>query len=112
MLYSFLFGPSSPFFYSTAADDESNTTKQSSGGPGTAAASWSLHHPSAHAAARNAGYAPSGWGGDALKNRLFFTFVFVETISWLWVWVTLQEERREVLARKARRRSGSSGQGF
>jgi hypothetical protein len=34
--------------------------------------------------------------------------MFVETMSWFWVWVTLQEERREVLARKARRRSSGS----
>lgn len=49
-------------------------------------------------------YAPSGWGGDGLKNRVFFVFIFVEMISWLWVWVTLKEETREILLKKAKRR--------
>jgi hypothetical protein len=53
----------------------------------------------------NPSYIPSGWGGDGLKNRVFFTFMFVEMISWFWVWVTLREEREKVLERKARRRS-------
>lgn len=53
----------------------------------------------------------SGWGGDALKNRVFFTFVFVEMVSWFWVWVTLREERREVQARKMARRRSSHGYG-
>jgi hypothetical protein len=60
-----------------------------------------------HRAAHNANYVPSGWGGDALKNRVFFTFMFVETMSWFWVLVTLQEERRELLARRERRKTGS-----
>ena len=63
-------------------------------------------HPSAHTP--NPRYSPSGWGGDALKNRVFFAFVFVELVSWFWVWVTLREEQREILTRKARRRSSQS----
>lgn len=55
----------------------------------------------------NPAYAPATWGGDALKNRVFFTFVFVEMVSWFWVWVTLREERSEILARKALKRRGS-----
>lgn len=66
-------------------------------------------HPSAHA--HNPAYVASGWGGDALKNRVFFTFVFVEMVSWFWVWVTLREERREVQARKMARRRSSHGYG-
>ncbi|KAK5659257.1 hypothetical protein OQA88_1349 [Cercophora sp. LCS_1] len=85
-LYTFLFSPSSPLY-------------TSSDGP-----RGRFSHPSAHAHAP-AGYIPSGWGGDALKNRVFFTFMFVETFSWFWIWVTLQEERRDAAARKARRRS-------
>lgn len=42
--------------------------------------------------------------GDGLKNRVFFTFMFIETVSWFWLWVTLREERVQLLARKASRR--------
>ncbi|KAK3900598.1 increased loss of mitochondrial DNA protein 1 [Staphylotrichum tortipilum] len=100
-LYSFLFSPSSPLF---SAPHLHNTSSPPSG---SSASSSRFTHPSAYHAAHNMGYSPSGWGGDALKNRVFFTFMFVETVSWFWVWVTLQEERREMMARKARRRSGS-----
>lgn len=44
-------------------------------------------------------YTASGWGGDALKNRVFFTFMFLEMISWFWIWVTLREERHGVVER-------------
>lgn len=30
-------------------------------------------------------------------------------VSWLWAWVTLREEKREILERKARRRGSQSG---
>lgn len=66
-----------------------------------------MTHPSAHA--RVPGYRPSTWGGDMLKNRVFFAFVFVEMVSWFWVWVTLKEEVREIAARKQARRRGSQG---
>lgn len=56
---------------------------------------------------RNPAYAPSGWGGDGLKNRVFFAFMFVEMVSWLWVWVTLREERRDIVMRNRRRGSQS-----
>ncbi|GAB1317399.1 Increased loss of mitochondrial DNA protein 1 [Madurella fahalii] len=95
-LYSFFFSASSPLFYT---DDPSSPPSGSSA---------RFTHPSAHHAAHNPAYIPSGWGGDALKNRVFFSFMFVETISWFWVWVTLQEERRELLTKKARRRSSGS----
>jgi hypothetical protein len=39
-------------------------------------------------------YSPSFWG-EGLKNRIFFTWAFVETAAWFWIWVTLREERRE-----------------
>ncbi|KAK3291936.1 increased loss of mitochondrial DNA protein 1 [Chaetomium fimeti] len=103
-VYSFFFSASSPLFY-TAEPHNTSTT------PGGSASSSSnrFQHPSVHRAANNPGYAPSTWGGDALKNRVFFTFMFVETMSWFWVWVTLQEERRDLLTKRARRRSSSSG---
>lgn len=52
-------------------------------------------HPSAHA--HNPNYTASTWGGDGLKNRLFFSFAFIETITWFWIWVTLREERPELV---------------
>lgn len=61
-----------------------------------------------HGAAGAAAYNPSGWGGDFLKNRVFFAFMFVEMVSWLWVWVTLREEKREIAIRKAKRRGSQS----
>ncbi|EHA56098.1 hypothetical protein MCOR27_007622 [Pyricularia oryzae] len=66
-----------------------------------------LSHPSAHM--HNPGYKPATWGGDGLKNRVFFTFIFLELMCWFWVWVTLREERKEVLTRKAMRRRSSHG---
>jgi len=49
-------------------------------------------------------YVPSGWG-EGLKNRVLFTFAFVEMITWFWVFVTLREERRETVHRIAERRA-------
>jgi hypothetical protein len=100
--YSFFFSASSPFFYTELPLSSSGTSPASG-----SSASSRFTHPSVHHALHNPSYTPSGLGGDALKNRLFFTFMFVETISWFWAWVTLQEERRELLAKKARRRSSS-----
>jgi hypothetical protein len=82
--YIFLFGPSSPLY------------DKSSRGPMT--------HPSAH----NPAYRPAGWGGDTLKNRLFFTFIFIETMTWFWIWVTLREERDAILSKKSRRRNSNA----
>jgi hypothetical protein len=36
----------------------------------------------------------SSWG-EELKNRVLFTWAFVEMIIWFWVFVTLREERRD-----------------
>ncbi|PKS06265.1 hypothetical protein jhhlp_007012 [Lomentospora prolificans] len=60
-------------------------------------------YPPAHA--QNPAYRASPWGGDGLKNRVFFTFMFVELVSWLWVWVTLREERAQALSKQARKRN-------
>lgn len=87
LLYTFLFSATSPFYRADAA-----------GG-------WSTS-PTAHS--RSPTYAPSTWGGDLLKNRVFFAFVFVEMASWLWAWVTLREEKQEIMERKARRRGSQS----
>ncbi|XWW94026.1 hypothetical protein V2A60_001968 [Cordyceps javanica] len=44
-----------------------------------------------------------GGGGssptDGLKNRVIFTFVFIEMVAWFWLWVTLREERVGVVER-------------
>ncbi|KAL2114882.1 hypothetical protein VTJ04DRAFT_10545 [Mycothermus thermophilus] len=98
-LYSFFFSPSSPLFYTP---DESLSSSSSSD-----SSSPILTHPSVHRAQHNPAYQPSGWGGDALKNRVFFSFMFVETVAWLWAWVTLSEENRELMAKKARKRRSS-----
>lgn len=82
LFYSFLFGPSSPAYQSSS---------RSAG---------RLNHPPSH----NTSYIPATWGGDALKNRVAFTFLFIEMISWFWVWVTLREERN-ALVEKLRRRT-------
>ncbi|KAI2464957.1 increased loss of mitochondrial DNA protein 1 [Annulohypoxylon bovei var. microspora] len=48
-------------------------------------------------------------GADGLRNRVFFTFAFIEFLSWFWVWVTLKEEASKFVARKRRRGSASNG---
>lgn len=80
--YTFLTGPSSPLYTSSSTRGR-------------------VTHPSTH----NSGYSPSSWGGDGLKNRVFFTFIFVEMMAWFWVWVTLREERDAVIDRAKKARS-------
>ena len=88
LCYTFLLSPSSPLYR-----DEGR--------------GWMKAPPTGSA---GAGYNPSGWGGEGLKNRVFFVFIFVEMISWLWCWVTVKEEAREILIKRAKRR-GSYGYG-
>ncbi|KAI1799579.1 increased loss of mitochondrial DNA protein 1 [Daldinia bambusicola] len=53
-------------------------------------------------------FSPTGpTGSDGLRNRVFFTFAFIEFLSWFWVWVTLKEEAASFSARKRRRGSHS-----
>lgn len=82
--YSFIFSPAGPLY-------------------GSSRSSWG--RPRMGGSVVGNDYKASSWGGDGLKNRVFFTFMFVELISWFWVWVTLREERRELLAAKSRRGS-------
>jgi hypothetical protein len=49
-------------------------------------------------------YRPSSWG-EGLKNRVLFTWAFVEMITWFWVFVTLREERRDFAVRFAEKRA-------
>ncbi|KAH6896010.1 increased loss of mitochondrial DNA protein 1 [Thelonectria olida] len=83
VLYTFLCGPSSPVYQDYSRGH--------------------FNHPSSH----NPAYRPAGWGGDMLKNRLFFTFMFVEMMTWFWIWVTVREERTAILEKKSRRRRDS-----
>lgn len=83
LFYSFLFGPSSPAYQSTARGASH------------------FSHPPSH----NPAYTPATWGGDALKNRVAFTFLFVEMISWFWAWVTLREERNALVDKLQRKSS-------
>ncbi|KAI8958383.1 increased loss of mitochondrial DNA protein 1 [Daldinia sp. FL1419] len=70
------------------------------GRPGTTRASHPLVPPST---------AFVGSGSDGIRNRVFFTFAFLEFLSWFWVWVTLKEEVASFAARK-RRRGSSNGE--
>ena len=49
-------------------------------------------------------YYPSSWG-EGLKNRVLFTWAFVEMITWFWVFVTLREERRDFMTKQAQKRA-------
>ncbi|KAH8602739.1 increased loss of mitochondrial DNA protein 1 [Bisporella sp. PMI_857] len=47
-------------------------------------------------------YTPSSWG-EGLKNRIVFTWAFLEMITWFWAFLTLREER-QLLAERIRAR--------
>ena len=49
-------------------------------------------------------YSASTWG-EGLKNRVLFTWAFVEMITWFWVFVTLREERRDKAIKMAEKRA-------
>ncbi|CAL3964287.1 unnamed protein product [Diplocarpon coronariae] len=49
-------------------------------------------------------YQASSWG-EGLKNRVLFTWAFVEMITWFWVFLILREERREMVAKIQRRKA-------
>ena len=49
-------------------------------------------------------YHASSWG-EGLKNRVLFTWAFVEMITWFWVFVTLREERRDMVQRMMEKRA-------
>ncbi|KAL4821619.1 increased loss of mitochondrial DNA protein 1 [Aspergillus spinulosporus] len=61
--------------------------------------------PEAWGIARPAGPAASDElsGLDSLKNRVIFTYGFMEMMFWFWIFITLREERQEVAARFAER---------
>jgi hypothetical protein len=43
-------------------------------------------------------YVASSWG-EGLKNRVLFSWAFIEMITWFWIWTTLREERREMIVK-------------
>lgn len=49
-------------------------------------------------------YHASTWG-EGLKNRVLFTWAFLEMITWFWVFATLREERRERAMKLAGKRA-------
>jgi hypothetical protein len=49
-------------------------------------------------------YHPSSWG-EGLKNRVVFTWAFLEMMTWFWAFVTLREERQSLAVRKAEKRA-------
>jgi len=49
-------------------------------------------------------YVPSVWG-EGLKNRLVFSFAFIEMFAWFWAFTTLREERRDMAIRIAEKRA-------
>lgn len=63
-------------------------------------ASGPLSGPSQRNFSHNPAHASSSsWGGDGLKNDVIFAFAFVEMITWFWVWITLREERGDLVRR-------------
>lgn len=57
--------------------------------------------PIAGSGSRNVQSAPynatAGWGGNGLVNDILFTFALIETMTWFWAWVTIRDERVEVV---------------
>lgn len=77
VFYSFFLGPSSPLYRAASPRGY-------------------LSHPSS---APNPHYVPASWGGDMLKNRVLFAFMFLEMAAWFWAWINLREERDALVAR-------------
>ncbi|KAM3065921.1 hypothetical protein ACMFMG_009854 [Clarireedia jacksonii] len=64
---------------------------------------WLFSSSSPMTASRSA-YKASGWG-EGLKNRVVFTWAFLEMVTWFWIFVTLREERREFAIKMARKKA-------
>lgn len=47
----------------------------------------------------------SSSGLDGLKNRVFFSFMFIEMLTWFWIWITLRDERASVVDRLRKKQS-------
>jgi hypothetical protein len=84
--YTFVFSPSGPLYGAKNPRGRLAHPVATHGGGGGAAAA--------------AGYVPSTWGGDLLKNRVFFSWIFLEMMCWFWVFVTLRDERAALQRRQ------------
>jgi len=49
-------------------------------------------------------YTASSWG-EGLKNRVVFSYAFVELVVWFWIFVKLRDERREQAVKLAQKRA-------
>lgn len=47
---------------------------------------------------------PIGWG-DGLKNRVVFSWAFVELMGWFWAFGTVREERQKNAVKTAERQA-------
>ncbi|UNI17076.1 hypothetical protein JDV02_003454 [Purpureocillium takamizusanense] len=101
VFYSYFLGPSSPIFGTASLSRAGRRAAAAGAGAtgGVVPPSTSTSTPPSFSSSSSPSsvYRPSGWGGDALKNRVFFTFMFLEMITWFWIWVTLREERAGVV---------------
>ncbi|KAF7867383.1 hypothetical protein EAF04_005466 [Stromatinia cepivora] len=70
---------------------------------GLALYSWLFSSVSPMLTSRNS-YRSGGWG-EGLKNRIVFTWAFIEMMAWFWVFVTLREERQQIAIKKAQKKA-------
>ncbi|PSR84112.1 increased loss of mitochondrial DNA protein 1 [Coniella lustricola] len=105
LIYTLLFNPASSPFYSRANDPTRSWLRDHPITP----PSVSRNLPSGLGGSSTLQNSVTGWGGDELKNRVFFVWTFVETMAWLWAWVTLREETHEMMKKRAKRRGSQGG---
>lgn len=65
--------------------------------------SWLFSSASPIFTSRNS-YHAGGWG-EGLKNRIVFTWGFIEMMAWFWVFVTLREERQQLALKQAQKKA-------
>ncbi|KOS20859.1 hypothetical protein ESCO_004543 [Escovopsis weberi] len=74
VFYTYTFGPSSPLFGSSPPRSGSHPLPSSSS-------------------------SFSSSSTDGLKNRVLFSFAFIEMLAWFWTWITLRDERDGLLVK-------------
>ena len=85
------------------------TYLSSPSGPARSASAGRMSHPKTPYVGAHYGTAS---GGEALRNRLFFTFALVEFMAWFWVWVTIKEDAGKFVNKKRRRSSTAGSRGW
>lgn len=60
-----------------------------------------LSHPRAPWVASS--YGTAAGGAEALRNRVLFTFAFVEFVAWYWLWTVVRDEAGALVAQKLER---------